>query len=44
MEKNLLKRAAWIEIDLQALRENFANIKALVPAETQIVSVVKSNA
>lgn len=44
MEKNLLKRAAWIEVDLQALRENFANIKALVPAETQIVAVVKANA
>ena len=44
MEKNLLKRAAWIEVDLQALRENFVNIKALLPAETQIVAVVKANA
>lgn len=44
METNLLKRAAWIEIDLQALRDNFANIRALLPPETQIVAVVKANA
>lgn len=44
MGENLLTRAAWIEIDLAALRENFANIKALLPADTPIVAVVKANA
>lgn len=44
MKDNLLTRSAWIEIDLQALRENFANIRALLPPATQIVAVVKANA
>ncbi len=40
----MLTRAAWIEIDLAALRENFAPIKALLPADTPVVAVVKANA
>ncbi len=39
-----LTRPAWIEVDLAALRENFANIKRLLPEGLPIVAVVKADA
>lgn len=39
-----LTRSAWIEVDLAALRENFANIKRLLPDGLPIVAVVKAEA
>lgn len=40
----MLTRPAWIEVDLAALRENFANIKGLLPEGLPIVAVVKADA
>jgi alanine racemase len=37
-------RPAWIEIDMQALRDNFANIKWLVEPGCKIAAVVKADA
>lgn len=42
--KKGLTRPAWIEVDLAALRENFANIKRLLPEGLPIVAVVKADA
>lgn len=38
-----MHRAAWIEVDLKAIRQNIRNIKALV-GDTKIMAVVKADA
>ena len=38
------KNRAWVEIDLDALEENFKNIKSLLKPETKIMCVVKADA
>ena len=38
------KGRAWIEIDLSALRQNLANITAILQPETELWAVVKANA
>lgn len=43
-EQACQSRPAWIEVDMQALRRNFANIRRLVPAGVKIAAVVKANA
>lgn len=35
---------AWVEIDLDALRDNIKALKALIPQKTSIMAVVKANA
>lgn len=35
---------AWIEIDLQALRENIESLRKLLPGTTKLMAVVKANA
>lgn len=35
---------AWIEIDLQALRENIRVLKELIPSDAELMAVVKANA
>lgn len=35
---------AWVEIDLQALRENIRALKELIPSDAKLMAVVKANA
>jgi alanine racemase len=39
-----LKRPAWIEIDLSALKNNYNFIRSLINGQTKIAAVVKANA
>ena len=39
-----LDRAAWVEIDLAALRHNYRAIRARVGAEPRIICIVKADA
>lgn len=43
-EQACQSRPAWIEVDMRALRHNFAGIRRLVPAGVRIAAVVKANA
>jgi len=43
-DKPLDRGRAWIEIDLDALEHNIADIRKIIPKECEIMAVVKANA
>lgn len=44
MEKDIKKSRAWIEINLDNLKNNIEQIKSIIPDSTKIMAVVKANA
>ena len=44
MEKQLLVKRAWAEVDLDAIRHNYSLVRQTIPRESKLCCVIKANA